>query len=98
MKKRLTIILIMLIGITVLMSSIGYKNKKEMERTLSRTLPPAAVRVATAVPDTWPQKVFAVGTVVAEQGVNVTAPLPGTVIGIDFNCFLKTRHRFLTLS
>lgn len=85
MKKRLIIISIMLVTITVLVSLISYKNKRQMERTLSRTLPPSAVRVATVRPDEWPQKLFAVGSMTAEQGVNVTAPLSGTVVRIDFN-------------
>jgi membrane fusion protein (multidrug efflux system) len=85
MSKRLKIILMMLAGMTLLVSAIAYKNKIEMERTLSQGRPPAAVRVAVVTPDKWQQKTFAVGTIAAEQGVDVTAPLPGTVVNINFN-------------
>jgi membrane fusion protein (multidrug efflux system) len=85
MSKRLKIILMMLTGMTLLVSAIAYKNKIDMQRTLSQVRPPAAVRVATVTADNWQQKTFAVGTIAAEQGVDVTAPLPGTVVGINFN-------------
>ena len=85
MSKRLKIILMMLAGMTLLVSAIAYKNKIEMERTLSQVRPPAAVRVAAVTADKWQQKIFAVGTIAAEQGVDVTAPLPGTVVNINFN-------------
>ena len=75
----------MLAGMTLLVSAIAYKNKIEMERTLSQVRPPAAVRVAAVAADKWQQKIFAVGTIAAEQGVDVTAPLPGTVVNINFN-------------
>ena len=80
MSKRLKIILMMLAGMTLLVSAIAYKNKIEMERTLSQVRPPAAVRVAAVAADKWQQKIFAVGTIAAEQGVDVTAPLPGTAV------------------
>jgi len=85
MSKQLKIILMVLLGMTLLVGAIAYKNKIEMQRTLSQVRPPAAVRVAAVTADNWKQKVFAVGTIAAEQGVDVTAPLPGTVVTINFN-------------
>ncbi len=85
MSKRLKIIVVMLASMTLLVSAIAYKNKIEMGRTLSQARPPTAVRVAAVTVDKWQQKTFAVGTIAAEQGVDVTAPLPGTVVKINFN-------------
>jgi len=57
----------------------------QMAAMRERTFPPVSVSVAKVKSASWRQSLFAVGSVVAEQGVEVTASLPGTVIDIKFN-------------
>ncbi len=65
---------------------IALKQKKaaELAAMSERSMPPAAVSVATVSADAWRQSLFAVGTLAADQGIDVTAPLPGTVVDISF--------------
>jgi len=65
---------------------IALKQKKaaELAAMSERSMPPAAVSVASVNADAWRQSLFAVGTLAADQGIDVTAPLPGTVVDISF--------------
>ena len=60
--------------------------------------PPAAVSVATVSGEDWSQALFAVGSLAADQGVDVTAPLPGTVIDIAFESGQHVRRGQVLLS
>jgi membrane fusion protein (multidrug efflux system) len=57
---------------------------RDAQAMSERVMPPAAVRVASVQQETWRRTLFAVGSLAPEQGVEVTAPLPGTVVGIEF--------------
>lgn len=79
-------ILILVVFSVVGGSIFALKQRKAEERAAmsSRTFPPAAVTVAEVQQERWRQSLFAVGSVAAEQGINVNAPLPGTVVEIQF--------------
>jgi len=63
---------------------IQQRKAAEITAMGSRSAAPAAVSVATVETEGWRQSLFAVGTLVADQGIDVTAPLPGTVVEIMF--------------
>lgn len=60
------------------------RKQAELEAMSSQAMPPPAVAVAGVERESWRQTLFAVGSVAAEQGIDVTAPLPGTVVDIHF--------------
>lgn len=63
---------------------IQQRKAAEIAAMGSRSPAAAAVSVATVETEGWRQSLFAVGTLVADQGIDVTAPLPGTVVEIMF--------------
>ena len=63
---------------------IKWNNIRETTSMASRSIPPVAVAVAEASIKDWRQSLFAVGSMVADQGIEVTAPLPGTTTDIHF--------------
>ncbi|MDC1127630.1 efflux RND transporter periplasmic adaptor subunit [Gammaproteobacteria bacterium] len=84
MQKKIILMFAVCSAIAILVLLIWYKNHSETTLLSQRSFPPAAVRVKMVISDVWDQKIFAAGTVAAEHGIDVTAPLPGTVISIDF--------------
>jgi membrane fusion protein (multidrug efflux system) len=54
--------------------------------------PPATVSAASVTAGEWRQTLFAVGTLAAEQGIDVTVPLPGTLVGIHFESGQKVQR------
>ena len=85
MFKRLVLMLLVLSVIGYALYSLQAQKAEELASMSSRKFPPASVAVATVVAERWRDSIFAVGSVSAEQGINVTAPLPGTVINIRFD-------------
>lgn len=72
------------------------RKQAELEAMSSQAMPPAAVAVAEVTRASWRQTLFAVGSVAAEQGIDVTAPLPGTVVDIHFESGQQVkRHQVL---
>jgi membrane fusion protein, multidrug efflux system len=84
MQKKTILMFVVCSAVAILILLIWYKNYSDMKLLSQRSMPPAAVRVTKVVSEKWEQKIFATGTVVAEHGVGVTAPLPGTVVAIAF--------------
>ncbi len=84
MIKRLLLIVIVIAGVGGATYALKMKKMEEMAAISSRVFPPSAVTVAELQSESWRQTLFAVGSVVAEQGIDVTAPLPGTVTEIKF--------------
>ena len=83
--------LIRLVLIILVVASIGggihyLRQQKDaaMEAMSAREFPPAAVTVVAAAEEQWRQTLFAVGTTEAEQGIDVVAPLPGSIVEINF--------------
>ena len=83
--------LIRLVLIILVVASIGggihyLRQQKDaaMEAMSAREFPPAAVTVVEAAEEQWRQTLFAVGTTEAEQGIDVVAPLPGSIVEINF--------------
>ncbi|MEQ8234633.1 MAG: efflux RND transporter periplasmic adaptor subunit [Gammaproteobacteria bacterium] len=87
MTRFLTRALLVLLVIGLCAGAIvALKQKKaaELAAMSERSMPPAAVSVAAVDEEQWRQSLFAVGTMAADQGIDVTAPLPGTVVDISF--------------
>ncbi len=84
MFKRLLMIAIVLAATAWAIQSLQEKRQSEIEALSSRTMPPVAVMALDVEADFWRQTLFAVGSLVAENGVEVVAALPGSIIDIDF--------------
>ena len=86
MAKRM-ILMLTLAG--VLISALGFVKFKQIQTAMAEGAawqpPPEAVTTIVAKTETWPSTLGAVGTVVAVQGVTVSADLPGTVERITFD-------------
>ncbi|MEQ8662127.1 MAG: efflux RND transporter periplasmic adaptor subunit [Gammaproteobacteria bacterium] len=86
MKVFTRALLIVLVVGACVGAIVALKQKKaaEVAAMSERSMPPAAVSVAAVDEEQWRQSLFAVGTLAADQGIDVTAPLPGTVVDISF--------------
>ncbi len=60
------------------------RKAEELAAMSQQAFPPAAISVAEVRAEQWRQSLFAVGSVAAEQGIDVVAPLPGSVIALHF--------------
>jgi membrane fusion protein (multidrug efflux system) len=85
MKKRMTL---MLAGIIVFLAGIGFVKFQQVQAAIAQGAsfqpPPEAVTTIVARREQWPATLQAIGTVVAVQGVTVSADLPGIVERIAF--------------
>ena len=84
MVKRFVLILIVIALVGGATYALHVNKMSQMAAMSERAFPPAAVTVAEVQPGSWRQSLFAVGSIAAEQGIDVTAPLPGTVVDITF--------------
>lgn len=85
MKRRMTLTLF-LVG-TFLVAAAGLKVSQiraAVAQNSSYQPPPEAVTTTVAREERWPANLAAIGTVVAVQGVTVSADLPGVVEKIAF--------------
>ncbi len=86
MRKRM---ILMLAGMTVFLSAIGFVKFQQIQAAMAQYAsfqpPPEAVTTITARREQWPATLSAIGTVVAVQGVTVSADLPGIVERIHFD-------------
>lgn len=71
-------------GIAFGIFSLQQQKADDLASMSSRSFPPAAVTVAEVQQENWRQTLFAVGSLAAEQGIDVVAPLPGSVVDIRF--------------
>jgi membrane fusion protein (multidrug efflux system) len=85
MAKRMIVTL----GIAVaLIATLGFVKFKQIQTAIAEGAafqpPPEAVTTIVAAEEEWPATLSAIGTMVAVQGVTVSADLPGTVDRILF--------------
>ena len=85
MKTRM---IVMLVAVTVFLSAIGVVKFRQIQTAvaMAASFQPAPEAVTTLVvrPQPWPTTLNSIGTVVAVQGVTVSADLPGIVSAIAF--------------
>ncbi len=85
MKKR---IIFTILGLILLVGALGGIRVIQIRRMIDQkaqfTLPPEVVTTAVAQAESWESLLTAVGSLVAVQGVIVTAELPGKVVRIAF--------------
>jgi membrane fusion protein (multidrug efflux system) len=86
MKKRM---ILMLIGMAVFISAVGAVKYKQVKTAIAKNAsfqpPPEAVTTVITRQEEWPANLNAIGTMVAVQGVTVSADLPGIVDQIHFD-------------
>lgn len=68
------------------------RKAAEISAMSEQKFPPASVTIAEARQENWRQTLFAVGTTEAEQGIDVVAPLPGSVVDIKFESGQQVRR------
>jgi len=92
MKKRM---IVMLIVVVLFLGAIGsvklFQIRGAMAQGASFQPPPESVTTTTARQEEWPATIAAIGTVVAVQGVTVSADLPGIVEKISFESGQRVR-------
>ncbi len=85
MKKRMAL---MLFALAVFLAAVGTLKFRQVRAAIAQHAafepPPEAVTTAVAREEQWPANLAAIGTVVAVQGVTVSADLPGVVDRIQF--------------
>lgn len=86
MKKRMVL---MLLAVAVILAALAALKMNQIKGAAAQSAsfqpPPEAVTTIEARQDAWPTAVTAIGTVVAVQGVTVSADLPGIVERISFS-------------
>ena len=92
MVKRIVLIVIVVALVGGATYALRMNKMSEMAAMRDRAFPPAAVAVAEVQSESWRQSLFAVGSIAAEQGIDVTAPLPGTVVDITFESGEQVKH------
>ena len=87
---------LMLAIVVTLIASLGFVKFKQIEAATQNFAkfqpPPAAVTTVVARQEDWPATLNAIGTVVAVQGVTVSADLPGIVDRIAFDSGKSVRE------
>ena len=83
-KNRLVLMAIVAACVFLPITLIKLQKFLEEQENASRERPPTPVTVVRAEREDWQSSIASVGSLVAEQGINVTAPLPGTTIKIHF--------------
>ena len=85
MKKRM---FFMILAMAVFIGALGMVKYRQIQAASAQGAsfqpPPEAVTTVVARQDSWPSSTRAIGTVVASQGVTVSADLPGIVEKINF--------------
>jgi len=85
MKKRM---FLMLLAMAVFVAAIGAVKMRQIKTASAQGAsfqpPPESVTTVVAKQEVWPATLRAIGTVVASQGVTVSADLPGIVERISF--------------
>lgn len=85
MKKPMILSLVVIIAFIGALGAVKFQQiQAAIEMGASFHPPPEAVTTVTAHQEEWATTLRAIGTVVAVQGVTVSADLPGVVESIDF--------------
>lgn len=81
--------MLMLTVVVLAIASLGFVKYRQIEAATKKFAsfqpPPVAVTTVAAKHEQWPATLSAIGSVVAVQGVTVSADLPGIVERIDFS-------------
>jgi membrane fusion protein, multidrug efflux system len=86
MAKRMIVTLAVAVAIVATLSFVKFKQiQTAIAEGAAFQPPPEAVTTIVAAEDAWPTTLSAIGTMVAVQGVTVSADLPGTVESIHFD-------------
>jgi membrane fusion protein (multidrug efflux system) len=86
MRKRMVVMLAAVIAFLAIIGSVKYfQIRSAMAQGGGYQPPPEAVTTTVAKQAMWDTTINAIGTVVAVNGVNVSADLPGLVEQISFN-------------
>jgi membrane fusion protein (multidrug efflux system) len=92
MLKRMLVMLVVVGACIAALAAFKINQAKEaMAQGASFQPPPEAVTTVTAQREEWPSTVASIGTVVAVQGVMVSADLPGIVEKIYFDSGRRVR-------
>ncbi len=85
MKKRMWIMIAVMTLVVLGLGTVKFMQiRAAIAQGASWRPPPDAVTTAVARQEEWPATLSAIGTVIAVQGVVVSADLPGTVEAIEF--------------
>lgn len=86
MRKRMVVMLAVVIAFLTIIGSVKYfQIRSAMAQGGGYQPPPEAVTTTVAKQEMWDTTINAIGTVVAVNGVNVSADLPGLVEQISFD-------------
>ncbi|MEW6749745.1 MAG: efflux RND transporter periplasmic adaptor subunit [Candidatus Latescibacterota bacterium] len=93
MAKRMTLMLVVVAVFLTVVGSLKYRQiQAAIAQGASFQPPPEAVTTVIARQEVWPDRLGAIGTVVAVQGVTVSADLPGIVQEIAFESGRRVRQ------
>ncbi|MFN7990105.1 MAG: efflux RND transporter periplasmic adaptor subunit [Thermoanaerobaculia bacterium] len=84
MKRRMTLMLSLVAAFVAAVATLKVGQLRAAGAQGAFKPPPEAVTTAVAREERWPDTLTAIGTVVAVQGVSVSADLPGVVDRIGF--------------
>lgn len=84
MVKRLIIVIVLLVAALGGIFGFKYQQMQQMAAMLSAPRPPAVVAATEVVTEQWQPTLHAVGSVVAVNGIDVTAEVDGMVSAIHF--------------
>ncbi len=86
MRKRMLLMLVVVIAFIAIVGGVKYAQiKKAMAQHGSFQPPPEAVTTTVAKQESWDASLNAIGSVVAVNGVTVSADLPGVIESISFD-------------
>jgi membrane fusion protein, multidrug efflux system len=93
MWKRMIVMLTVTAG---LIGGLGFLKFRQIQEAMGQAAafqpPPEAVTTIVAQQEKWPAALNAIGTVIAVQGVTVSADLPGIVAQINFESGASVRE------
>jgi membrane fusion protein, multidrug efflux system len=93
MLKRMIVMLAVTLGMIGILGFVKFRQIQDaMGQAASFQLPPEAVTSVVAQEEKWPTTLNAIGTVVAVQGVTVSADLSGIVTQIAFQSGAPVRE------
>ncbi len=101
-KPRLWLrLLILILLLAVIAASLGYKKFLQIQEQIafgSAAPPPTAVTVAQAQSDQWQNRLKAIGSLVASQGIDITSEVDGIVKTLNFKSGQEINEGQLLLS
>ena len=95
---RLVIVILLLAAIA---ASLGYKKFLQIQEQIafgSAAPPPTSVTAAEANPEQWQNRLKAIGSLVASQGIDITSEVEGIVKTLNFKSGQQVKQGQLLLS